>query len=1094
MKPRRLYLLALSLCLTSLISFAELRFAPGRLVVKIRQAPGAIATTVDAAAVAGVQQFLQRYGGQTVDPIWKPAYASALLKRMTAGGGTTHTGRPATMEDVQTIARDVARIFTVSYADAIHPLALAAQVSRLPGVEYAEPEPVYELADHDSPGNILDFVPNDPMYGQYLTYLNFPAAWDTTRGDSAAIIGIIDTGVEYIHPDLAAKIWINPGETGTDGQGNDKRTNGIDDDGNGYVDDWRGWNFDENNNDPMPTGMDHGTLVASCAAGHTNNGIGISGSGFNCRYMAIKGLGTAGIIYAAVNGAAAANCSFTFGIHHRYYQDVIEFATNAGTLVVCAAGNSNAPDPFYPAGYASALSVGSVDYAGIGTPGAKSGFSNYGYTVDVFATGNSITGCTLGGRYVTGASGTSFASPIVAGLAGLVKSRHPDWGPRRIAAQIRATAIPVDAINPSLAGQMGHGRIDASAAVTRILPGLTVRHFEYSELDGLLTVRVVNYGSPTQNAVFSVAGTSSAITTSTPPIAVGAIATDDSVTLTFSVIVSPTVDYDARPAVRLTMTDAALNYSDFAYYEFYPWRVQTTVSEGYVNDLDAVDGNVVWAVGWPSILRATTDGGKTWATVQPPDASAEYTCVSVPNASTVYVAGTGGSAGTAIYRTAYGTGSWNQVFAAGTNSVVNGLHFFDPNRGAALVTSNYNTTTFITTTNGGNTWLSSLVPYCPPASIATNGNVLCFLDSLHGWYPGADSGRVWRTTDGGHHWISSLSGGAQTTRLAFISPQIGVRTSFEYGPFCARTFDGGASWMPLSTVPSTGFSAVAALAGTTQFWAATIEDRMYFSTDGGLTWKKERTPPEGLITDLTTNRTGDTVFVWGASVSGDIIRRATPAVSVPIPAQLALDARSVDLGNIDVNTVSVDTTFLITNVGGEPDSVAISLDYINVWPDTAVSVSPTVLELPPGSSLPVTFRVQPRLLASGTIYNTVVLVDSRFSYDTKHFEKTYQFGIVGTLGVPAAHGNIPREFSLAQNFPNPFNPTTVISYQLPVASDVRLEVYDVLGREVATLVNERKPAGSYTVTFEASGLTSGVYLCQLRAGAYMATKKTVVLK
>jgi photosystem II stability/assembly factor-like uncharacterized protein len=574
---------------------------------------------------------------------------------------------------------------------------------------------------------------------------------------------------------------------------------------------------------------------------------------------------------------------------------------------------------------------------------------------------------------------------------------------------------------------------------------------------------------------------------------VGAIATNDSVTLTFSVTVSPTVDYDERPAVRLSMTDAAQDYDDFAYYEFYPWKVQTTVSEGQVNDLDAMDGKVVWAAGWPSVLRVTMDGGKTWTAVQPPDASSEYTCVSVANVSTAYVAGTGGSTGATIYKTAYGT--WNQVFAAGTNTVVNGLHFFDQNRGAALVTSlNYNTTTFITTTNGGNIWLSSLVPYCPPASIANYGNVLCFLDSLHGWYPGADSGRVWRTTDGGNHWISSLSGGGPTTRLAFISPQIGVRTSIGYEPFCARTFDGGTSWMPLSTIPYTGFSAVAALAGTTQFWAASIVDWMYFSTDGGLIWKMERTPPEGLITDLTTSRTGDTVFIWGASISGDIIRRATPAVSLPIPAQLAVDARSVDLGNIDVNTVSVDTTFLITNVGGETDSVTISLDYINVWPDTAVSVSPTVLELPPASSQPVTFRVRPRLLASGTIYNTVVLLDSRFSHNTKHFEKTYQFGIVGALGVPTLQGNIPAEFSLAQNFPNPFNPTTVIRYQLPVASDVRLEVYDLLGREVAVLVHERKPAGSYTVTFDAGSLTSGVYLCRLRAGAYIATKKTVVLK
>jgi hypothetical protein len=91
-------------------------------------------------------------------------------------------------------------------------------------------------------------------------------------------------------------------------------------------------------------------------------------------------------------------------------------------------------------------------------------------------------------------------------------------------------------------------------------------------------------------------------------------------------------------------------------------------------------------------------------------------------------------------------------------------------------------------------------------------------------------------------------------------------------------------------------------------------------------------------------------------------------------------------------------------------------------------------------------------------------------------------------------GSNPKTFALSQNYPNPFNPTTVVSYRLPVASSVRLAVYDLLGREAAMLVNERKASGTYTVTFDASGLASGVYFCRLSAGDFVETKALLLMK
>jgi uncharacterized delta-60 repeat protein len=89
---------------------------------------------------------------------------------------------------------------------------------------------------------------------------------------------------------------------------------------------------------------------------------------------------------------------------------------------------------------------------------------------------------------------------------------------------------------------------------------------------------------------------------------------------------------------------------------------------------------------------------------------------------------------------------------------------------------------------------------------------------------------------------------------------------------------------------------------------------------------------------------------------------------------------------------------------------------------------------------------------------------------------------------------IPKEFSLSQNYPNPFNPSTKINYSIPQSGLVSLIIYDVLGKEAATLVNVEKPAGSYEVNFNASRLSSGVYFYKLQAGSFVETKKMMITK
>ena len=233
-------------------------------------------------------------------------------------------------------------------------------------------------------------------------------------------------------------------------------------------------------------------------------------------------------------------------------------------------------------------------------------------------------------------------------------------------------------------------------------------------------------------------------------------------------------------------------------------------------------------------------------------------------------------------------------------------------------------------------------------------------------------------------------------------------------------------------------------------------------------------------------------------------------------ALISVDTRTVDFGRIDDSTPSRDTTFMVRNVGFSEDSLYVNLDYVNVTPDSAIAVSPKAFALARGDSAGVTFTVRPPLLALG-YYNAAVLITSRFGSGQTEFSKLMLFQKVSPVDVAEADG-LPTEFALEQNYPNPFNPSTTIQFAIPVGTYGRtsLRVYDVLGREVATLVNEVKQPGTYTVQFDArlrsknsggqvSGLTSGVYFYRLqarlspkdvggRAGSFVQTRKLLLLR
>ena len=308
-------------------------------------------------------------------------------------------------------------------------------------------------------------TPTDPDYSD-LWHLNntgqtggtpnadidAPEAWKITTGAEDLVIGVIDTGIDYSHPDLAANIWINPLESGLDASGNDKRTNGIDDDGNGYVDDWRGWDFLNNDNDPFDDHK-HGTHVAGTIAAVTDNGVGISGVAWNAKMIPLKFLGKNGgstqnairaVHYASMTPAFATNNSWGGG---RFSQALLDAIDANGTLFLAAAGNSNTDtdvSPHYPSSYDSSLilSVAATDHND-----KRASFSNYGaVSVDIAAPGERILSTVPNGGYEE-LSGTSMAAPVVAGIAILVKAQNPGFSPADVKGRILARGDQLPGLN-----------------------------------------------------------------------------------------------------------------------------------------------------------------------------------------------------------------------------------------------------------------------------------------------------------------------------------------------------------------------------------------------------------------------------------------------------------------------------------------------------------------------------------------------------------------------------------------------------------------------------------------------------------------------
>lgn len=921
------------------ISKGNVDYLSNELIIKFRfqQPTDAAGSVTPLASIAERLEFLQVKKAKTLLPV-------KAVKATTSG---------------------LDRIVSVTYAADIDPLYAATKLAKVSEIEWIEPRYVYKST----------LVPNDPLYNQqwYLPKIKAPEAWDINQGSPSIVVGIDDTGVDWDHPDLVGNIWINADEI---------ENNGLDDDNNGYIDDYRGWDFGGSNgtpdNNPMEDAPDHGTHVAGCVSASTNNGTGVAGIGFSTKVMAVKTsrndqrdpssgapyivYGYEGLLYAAQNGARIINCSWGGGGYSLLGQNIIDEVTAMGTVIVAAAGNESSRDKFYPSAYNNVLSVAATT-----SSDARSSFSNYGYSVDVASPGSSIYNTWQNNTYAS-LSGTSMASPITAGLVALTMAQFPNLTPLQAAEKVRVSADNIDNLNPSFVQLLGKGRINAlrslqtndftsvrsvEAVFSDAVTGNNDGIFQPGETISVM-VRFKNWLNPTSNlSVTLVSKTSNATVGGNSTVNFGAKATGeifDNSTSQFQFTISPTVPENADLAF-------ILSYSDGSYTD-YEW-INTTGNPTYATTM----GNMV-------AVTVTSAGNLGYA---------DY-----PNNTK----GLGFKF----------DGGNSMLFEGGLMLSTAANQIINSARG---VTQNVQDKDF-----------QSEVPF-----------------SLK--IPGVKA-----DVEGYGVFNDNLAGGSK------LGLQIKQR-SYNYSATADENFA-----IIRYTIKNTSNSSVSGLYAGLYFDWDLIDgagDRTEWNAAGnyGKVWNNN--------TSFTTKVA--TALISGTNYSFKPIANDGSAGGINVYDGFT-DAEKWTSLSSGVVTGQIGAGDISHVIGGGPYNIA------------------------PGDSIDVAFA-----LAAA---NSDADLDQAISNARGKW--------TGITSLKEYGNELPGSFALEQNFPNPFNPETVIRFALPVAGNVDITVYNSLGQKVMTLFNGHREAGYHQVTFNAANLPSGLYFYKVESGVYSAVKKMVLMK
>jgi subtilisin family serine protease len=427
----------------------QMNFVPNEILVKFKdEVQLKSGSLLKSAGITAVDKLLQSHGAEGLEKLF-PTETKLKSARVVKDP----LGQDMVIPSLHNIYKIVLPQLKSTGNQPPNIFEFMQELKELPEVEYAEPNYIFSIGDFtptgpemsmleamEQPANYnisqtaTGLIPNDPLYNSQwgIPATKIDVVWNTVTGDETQVIAILDTGVDWTHPDLAANIWQNKNEV---------EGNGQDNDGNGFIDDIRGWDFINHDNNPMDDNS-HGTHVAGIAAAVGDNGIGIAGVNWKAKIMPIKvfqssGRGDAatiaqGVNYAVNNGATVLNMSFGSYAESITLKNALANAYATAVLVAAAGNDGRCIGPggscarMFPAAYSFVL----------GIEAGNSGFSNFDQDGPVFsryadlenyelkAPGTTILSCVPGGNY-RAYNGTSMAAPLVAGAVSLYRKQKP---------------------------------------------------------------------------------------------------------------------------------------------------------------------------------------------------------------------------------------------------------------------------------------------------------------------------------------------------------------------------------------------------------------------------------------------------------------------------------------------------------------------------------------------------------------------------------------------------------------------------------------------------------------------------------------------
>lgn len=479
-------------------------------------------------------------------------------------------------------------------------LALCERLNLYSNVVYAEP--IYEEE--------LLYIPNDPEAQQggsqeHLSVIKAYEAWDINQGNPNMVIGIIDSGLDLTHEDISANIYINENEI---------PDNNFDDDENGYVDDYQGYDFADNDPAPQAETSFHGNRVGGVAGAVTDNEIGIAGTGFNTKISPLKAFQTTSniskgnyeaIIYAADNNYDVINLSWgSAGGFSRFNQDVINYAAlEKDVVIIAAAGNTPEELDFYPASYDNVLSVSSTNL-----DDSKASFATFSTNVDLVAPGNQIYSSFKDNEYARD-NGTSYSAPMVAGAAALVRAQYPELSALQVMELIRVNTDEIYDLpaNISYFEKLGSGRLNMEKAllkdknkslrITEHSPSGSFAGFTFYDDSIALNLTLHNYLGSLKNANLAISSQSSYVTILKSNIQLGSVSANTK-TNNFDQLLY--VSEDTPPGEEITIRIGVNddNYLDYQYLHF------TTQGDYLAN----VDGDFFITIAGNGNLGYAEDG------------------------------------------------------------------------------------------------------------------------------------------------------------------------------------------------------------------------------------------------------------------------------------------------------------------------------------------------------------------------------------------------------------------------------------------------------------------------------------------------------